>query len=328
MSTALPYDGGFLHAGPATFFGRPHIPTAAPDARVSIVGVPWDEGNGGRNGANYGPRGVRDVSSWFFSYDMRNRRDVWEALPAVDGGDVACIPGDAAQTMSNIAERAHELCAAGVLPVFVGGNHSITIGAAAGAAAAVRGRVGYLSIDAHLDTPRNWGGSPLASGCPTYRASQLPNIDPANVVVYGVHGWLNAADHIETAAELGIRWYGNDEIRERGIAVTIREALDRALDGVDALYVTVDMDSMDSSVAPGCGTPEADGFTGREAVEIARAVGAMRPVMVDIVEIAPIYDQSDITSRLVCTLILEMLAAVAAAEAPAEDLLASRDREA
>jgi agmatinase len=306
-----PEAGGVLHSGPATFFGLPHQSDPVAGTRAAIVGVPWDEGNGGRNGANYGPRAVRDASGWFTSYDMRRKRDVWEYLPAVDGGDVRVVPADAAQTISNIASLATILCSQGILPVFVGGNHAITIGGAAGAAAAVKGRMGYLSIDTHLDTAPGWGGSRLASGCPTHRASELVNVDPRNIVVYGVHGWLNAREHFDIADAMGIRWYGNDEIRHHGLVPTFSAALARASEGVDGLYVTFDMDSIDSSAAPGGGTPEADGFTAREAVQLARMIGAARPFMFDIVEIAPMYELSGATPRLACSIIMEVLAAVA-----------------
>lgn len=310
MSTFFGSGGGFLHNGPATFFGRPYQVKPNPDTKVVIFGVPWDEGNGGRNGANYGPRAVRDVSSWFFSHDMRNDRDLWADLPALDGGDVACYPADAAKTIDSIADHARALVASGVRPVMIGGNHSVTIGSVRGAASAIKGKVGYLSIDAHLDTPKDWEGSALASGCPTYVASQQPNISPENCVVFGARGWLNAKEHIETADQLGIRWYGMDEIEERGLKVTLAEAIARASDGVDALYVTFDIDSIDSSVAPGCGTPEAGGFSGREALYIAREIGKAKPFFFDIVEIAPIYDNAGITPRLVCSIILDMLSSM------------------
>lgn len=302
--------GGFLHGGPATFFGRPFQVKPDSGTRAVIFGVPWDEGNGGRNGANYGPRSVRDASSWFFSHDMRHDRDIWQDLPTVDGGDVACYPADAARTIESIAQHSARLISNGVLPVMVGGNHSVTIGSVRGAASAVKGKVGYLSIDAHLDTPADWDGSALASGCPTYCAAQLPNVDAKNVVVFGARGWLNAKEHIENAARIGIRWFGMDEIEERGLSVTLAEAIEKASDGVDALYVTFDIDSIDSSVAPGCGTPEAGGFSGREALYIARQIGKAKPFFFDIVEIAPVYDTAGITPRLVCSLILEVLSSM------------------
>jgi agmatinase len=312
---SLLQQSGVLHSGPATFFGREHVARPEAPARVAIVGVPWDEGNGGRNGANYGPRAVRDSSDWFSGYDLRSGREVWDVLGTVDGGDVPCFPADAPATMAEIADHVADLAGRGILPFLVGGNHAITIGAATGAARACDGPMGYLSIDTHLDTAADWNGSSLSSGCPTYRAAELDNVDPANVVVYGVHGWLNPASQVEAAAELGIRWYGRDEIRERGLAPTFEEAVARASEGVAGLYVTFDMDCMDSSCAPGCGTPEPGGFLADEAIEIARRIGRAAPSGLDIVEIAPVYDPAGVTPRLACRLMMEMLGGLAETEA-------------
>jgi agmatinase len=308
-------SSGVLHSGPATFFGLELATAPSAPTRLALVGAPWDEGNGGRHGANYGPRGVRDASSWFTSYDVRARRDVFEALPAVDGGDLACFPANAEGTMASIAEGTERLLEAGVRPLAIGGNHAITIGTAAGAARALGGRMGYLSIDTHLDTAADWGGSRYGSGCPTYRAAELENVDPANVVVYGAHGWLNPREHVETADELGVGWYSREEILRRGLAETLDEAIARASDGVDGLYVTFDMDSIDSASAPGLGTPEAGGFVADEAIAIARRIGQANPFALDIVEIAPVYDPAGITPRLACHLILEMIGGLAEADA-------------
>jgi arginase family enzyme len=310
-----PEAGGVLHTGPATFFGLLYETTPPEGTRIAFVGVPWDEGNGGRNGANYGPRAVRDASNWFTSYDYRRKIDVWDCLPAVDAGDISVVPADSAQTIDRVAASVEALCRQGIVPYFIGGNHAITIGTAAGAARALSGKkMGYLSIDTHLDTAPGWGGSSYASGCPTNRAANLPNVDGANVVVYGIHGWLNAREHFDIADQFGMRWYGVEEIRERGIAESLAEAIAIARKGVDGLYITFDMDSIDSSSAPGGGTPEADGFTGREAIQIARMLGAARPMALDIVEIAPMYELSGATPRLACNIIMETLSALAASE--------------
>src|SRR5260370_37384604 len=106
MDAAGPTPLMVIQAGVATFFGRPlaHRDQWG-NAKCVIAGIPWDEGNAGRNGANYGPRSFRDVSSWFLSYDAERDFDLWEHLPAVDGGDLPVVPPNAERTMAVIAEH-------------------------------------------------------------------------------------------------------------------------------------------------------------------------------------------------------------------------------
>lgn len=300
-----------IQSGVPTFFGRPCIDRKSLDGySVALTGIPWDEGNAGRNGANMGPRAFRDVSSWFFGYDAQRDFDLWEELPGADVGDVEVMPPNANYTIDAIETAVFEIANQGVMPVCVGGNHSLAIGSARGAARTVKS-MGYLTIDAHLDTAKDWAGETLMSGCPTFRAAEIENVDPRNVVVYGVHGWLNPRDQVQNAADLGIRWYGMDEILTRGIEETIAEAISRASEGVDGLYVSIDLDSVDASAFPGTGTPEPGGFLSREILQIARAIGKARPFALDIVELAPIYDLSCISARMACAVCLEVLAGVA-----------------
>jgi len=276
------------------------------DAKCAIIGVPWDEGNAGRNGANMGPRAVRDASSWFFGYDAQRDFDLWEELPTVDLGDIPVMPPNASLTMNLIEDWIRSIRDLGVLPLSIGGNHSLTIGAARGAATTVK-KMGYISIDAHLDTASDWGGETLTSGCPTMRAAEIQNVDPENVVVFGIHGWLNPRDQVQAAANNGIRWYGIEEIQRLGVEKAIDHALERATDGVDGLYVSFDLDSIDASAFPGTGTPEPGGFTPREALAIARKLGQARPIAIDLVECAPIYDLSGISARMLCAVAMELL---------------------
>lgn len=299
-----------IQAGVATFFGRPmRTLDTLGDAKCAIVGIPWDEGNAGRNGANMGPRAVRDASSWFFGYDAQRDFDLWEELPTVDLGDVPVMPPNASATMDSIEDNIRRIRELGVLPLSIGGNHSLTIGAARGAATTVK-KMGYISIDAHLDTATDWGGETLTSGCPTMRAAEIPNVDPTNVVVFGVHGWLNPRDQVEAAADRDIRWYGMEEIQRLGVEKALDQALERAMFGVDGLYVSFDLDSIDASAFPGTGTPEPGGFTPREALAIARRLGQARPLAIDLVECAPIYDLSGISARMVCAAAMELLSGV------------------
>lgn len=198
--------------------------------------------------------------------------DVWDHLPAVDGGDLPVVPPNAERTMGAIADHVAAVRAAGALPISIGGNHALAIGAARGAATTV-GRMGYLSFDAHLDTAPDWAGEIYSSGCPTFRAAEIPNVDPTSVVVFRVHGWLNPRWQVDAARERGISWYGVERITSMGLEVALQEAIERASDGVDGLYVSFDQHSIDASHFPGTGTPEPGGFTSREALLIARLLG-------------------------------------------------------
>jgi agmatinase len=306
-----------LHAGPASFFGRSVVAAdaeavRASGARVAMLGVPWDEGNGGRNGANYGPRAFRDVSGWFLDYRFEDDLDLLSELALVDCGDVPVLPSGSARTIDLIADYTGRLLDGGALPVVVGGNHSLTIGTVR-AAAARYDRLGYLAIDAHLDTARDLGGERLTSASPTARAAELPQLARGKAAVVGVRGALNPREQMEYARELGVRIYPMRLADERGLGPVLDEALDQVTRDVDGLYVTFDLDSIDASAVPGTGTPEPGGWTAREALTIARRLGAARPLVFDLVELAPIYDPSGITARLACSIVIETLAAYLAA---------------
>jgi agmatinase len=296
-----------IQSGVATFFGRPLATLDnLGNAKCAIAGIPWDEGNAGRNGANYGPRAFRDASSWFRSYDAERNFDLWEALPAVDVGDIAVVPPNAERSMAAIADHVRRVRQQGALPVSIGGNHALAIGAARGAAATV-GTMGYLSVDAHLDTAPDWAGELYMSGCPTYRAAEIPNVNPRNVVVFGIHGWLNPRSQVEAARDKGIRWYGIERIESMGLEAALDEAIAQASEGVEGLYVSFDLDSVDAASFPGTGTPEPGGFSSREALKIARRLGRSRPIAFDAVELAPIYDLSGISARLACGVVMAFL---------------------
>lgn len=312
-------EGILIHAGVASFFGREQRNVSdLTGIRCAIAGVPWDEGSAGRAGAGYGPRAFRDASSWTDGYDAQRDFDLWGVLPTADVGDVLVVPTNSARTMENVAEHVRLLRQNDVFPVSIGGNHSITIGAARGAASTV-GRMGYLSIDAHLDMAESWLGEPYFNGCPTYRATELENVDPRNVVVFGVRGRLNPRSSVEAARELGVRWYGMDAIEEVGFERAVAEAIAHATDGVDGLYVTFDLDAVDPAYAPGVGAPEPGGFTSRQALQLARMVGTAEPIAFDLVELAPVYDPSTNSARLACAITVSLLSAMSDGTAPMDD---------
>src|SRR5258707_338786 len=124
-----------IQSGVAAFLGRPLADAGALDGvRCAIAGIPWDEGNAGRNGANMGPRAFRDASSWFLGYDAQRDFDLWEALPAADVGDIPVVPPNAERTMRLIEDHVRSVREGGILPLCIGGNHALAIGAARRAA--------------------------------------------------------------------------------------------------------------------------------------------------------------------------------------------------
>jgi agmatinase len=203
-----------------------------------------------------------------------------------------------------------EILSAGVLPVLVGGEHSITIGGFRGFARhyANQGHpLGLLSFDSHLDTGTD---RDLTAASPITRAIEA-GCSPDHIAIVGIHGSLNPRNQLERARSTGVTVLGARDVENRGIASVVGEALDVVCADGASFYVTFDFDSIDPAYAPGVVTPEPGGLTSRELLEAARLIGAREPGMFDLVEMAPVYDLSGITSRLACALITNLLGALA-----------------
>jgi agmatinase len=138
-----------------------------------------------------------------------------------------------------------------------------------------------------------------------------PNVHPRNVVVLGPRGVANSFEEIENARRLGVRVFPMADIASRGLAPVLDEALDSAWDGVETIYVSFDNDAADASVAPGTTAPEPFGFTARELLHIAQAVGSRGVGLLDVVELSPAYDPAGITARLDCCFIVYLLSPTA-----------------
>ena len=173
--------------------------------------------------------------------------------------------------------------------------------------------MGYLAIDAHMDAGYSVDGEKETNCSGVARASELPNVRPENVAIVGVRGSLNPREWLELIRERGINMYPMREVKERGIEPVLKDALDRVWDGTDGVYVTWDTDSCDASCAPGTTEPEPGGFLSREILEAARIVGERGFTAFDNVELAPIYDLSGITGKLVWCVLSEALYANAKA---------------
>jgi agmatinase len=301
-----------LHAGLAGSFMR--FPYAAPredalreaGAGAAIYGIPFDATNISRTGANYGPRGIRDVSCQFLTYNAMLDFDVADALSPVDCGDCDVIPGDPARTFARAQADLEEILRAGALPVTLGGEHSVTIPAVR-AVKAVHDNPGLILVDTHLDTAPDVGGELLSHCCPITRAVDA-GFDPSKIVLVGISGWMNPRTELEYCREHGITVIWLEEIAEKGTAWAIDRADGVVRDGTDGVYLSFDVDSLDGAHAPGTCCPTPGGLTSREALELVRGMCAGGLIGVDVVEVAPSLDPTPVTALMGGRIALEAMA--------------------
>ena len=301
-----------LHAGLAGSFMRfPHVAAdeqalRAAGARAAVYGIPFDATNISRTGANYGPRGIRDVSCQFLTYNAMYDFDVADALAPVDCGDCDVVPGDPARTFERAQSDLTAILRAGALPVTLGGEHSVTIPAVR-AVRAVHENPGLILVDTHLDTAPDVGGELLSHCCPITRAVDA-GFDPAKIVLLGISGWMNPRTELAYCREQGITIIWLEEIWERGTAWAVERTNSVVRDGTDGVYLSFDIDSLDGAHAPGTCCPTPGGLTSREALELVRGVSTGGLLGVDVVEVAPSLDATPVTALLGGRLALEAMA--------------------
>lgn len=301
-----------LHAGLASSFLRlPHRrpeDVGLPELGVgaAVYGVPWDSTVISRSGANYGPRSIREASLRALQYNATLDLDLGEVLNPVDCGDAEVIPGSAQRTFKNAQQDLSNILSAGAIPVTLGGDHSVTI-------PAVRAVMEHCEnpslvlIDAHLDTALDVGGETLNHCCPITRAVDA-GFPPKNIVIVGTSGWLNPRSEIEYCREHGIEVIWLEDVWELGISGTLQRVLDTISEGTDGIYLSVDVDALDGAYAPGTGVPAAGGMTAREILLLVRGISERGLIGMDMVEVAPTLDPTNVTSSIAVRIILDALA--------------------
>jgi agmatinase len=305
--------GGLLHSGiEGTFMRLPFVEPLegrlrAAGATVAFLGFPWDSTCISRTGTNYGPKSMREVSYQFQSFNATSEIDLAGAYSMVDCGDVPVLPGNPQTTMQSAQTMLEEILRAGVLPVMLGGDHSVTIAGVRAFKSRFK-KPGLINIDTHLDTAPSLGGELISHCCPLSRAVDA-GFDPKRMVIIGANGWLNPRSELTYARDKGITILSIDDIESEGVVETARKAASIASHDADGVYLTIDIDALDAAFAPGCGVPTPGGLTSREMVRIVREVAGRGVEAIDIVEVSPAWDKEGITSSIACRLILEALAA-------------------
>jgi agmatinase len=232
--------------------------------------------------------------------------EVLRAGAVVDAGDVAVTPGNAARSTEQIATALAPVCAAGTIPLVLGGDHSVALGELR-AHASAGGPVALLLLDAHADTWDDYYGERIFHGTFARRAIEEGLIDPARSLVAGLRGSLYSPADVDDARALGLELIQIEELRRFEAAAFAARVRERC--GTDRVFFGFDVDVVDPSAAPGTGTPEVGGLTAAETLSFARALTGISFVGFDVVEVSPAYDSpGQITSLLAANVAYEMLA--------------------
>jgi agmatinase len=299
------------YSGVRTFARLPHVDPTAAGVDVAVLGAPFDTATTFRPGARFGPEAVRSASALVRPYHPALDVEVFETLSVIDGGDLRVTPGNARRTTEQLAAALAPPLGKGVVPLVLGGDHSIVLGELR-AQAAVHGPVAVVLLDAHADVWDHYYGEKYFHGTPFRRAVEEGVVDPSRSLMAGMRGNLYSRSDVGAPRELGFEVISGEELQALSAAEYAARVKDRVGDGPALL--SFDVDVLDPAFAPGTGTPEVAGLLPREAIAFVRALADVRFCGFDVVEVSPPYDgPGQVTALHAAAIAYEMLALLAVA---------------
>jgi agmatinase len=275
-------------AGVRTFMRAPHTTDLA-GVDAAVYGIPFDTATTYRTGTRFGPEAIRSASALLRPYNPALEVNVVETLSVVDYGDLPVSPGATERTYGQIEDALAPLVEAGVFPLALGGDHSVTL-AELRVLARKHGPLALLQLDAHGDTWDEYFGQRYFHGTTFLRAVEEELIEPSASVQAGLRGSLFDDDDLESARKLGFAVLSCEELRTLGPAGYADLVASRI--GDRPVFISFDVDVLDPAFAPGTGTPEVGGLSTAEALAFLRALRAIDLVAADVVEVSPPYDGS------------------------------------
>lgn len=294
-------------AGAASFYRLP-TQSALENLDVAITGIPFDSAASFRPGARFGPRAIREMSSLLRPYNRVLDIDPYKVLNVGDVGDCPVNPFNVTESLDLITGRIAEIWRAGAISLSFGGDHLVTLGILRGIAQ-VRGPIAVLQVDAHLDTWDSYFGSKYTHGSWMRRAIEEGLVDAAHTLQVGIRGPLFSSEDMADLRRLGIEILPTDSIVDWPVD-RVADAI-RSRVGAGPLYLTFDIDAVDPAFAPGTGVPEIGGFTSLQVIALLNQLVGLDIVGADVVEVAPAYDPTGITSLLAARAGFEILGLIA-----------------
>ena len=295
-------------AGVKTFMRMQHVRTTE-DVDVAVVGIPFDTCASYRAGCRFGPASIREMSCLAAKpYNPALDVDIFEYCSAVDYGDLDSVPGYVEESFELITNGMKELFENGVVPVAMGGDHSVTLPELR-ACSQVHGKVALVHFDAHYDTIKEYFGNPYNHGTPFYHAAKEGLVDTAHSIQVGIREGLYGIEDTMNSKNLGYEVITAAQMHHMELQDVVKRICERTKGC--KVFVTFDIDFLDPAYAPGTGTPVPGGFATWEALELVRGLKELDIVGYDIVEVAPGFDQSGITSIAAAGIMQEFLSQVA-----------------
>jgi agmatinase len=300
-------------AGINTFRKAPYLENVHEVGKheVAVLGAPFDMGTTYRAGCRFGPQAIRRISALYDSYSVDMAVDLEEELDLVDLGDVFVIPSNIEKSFDQIDRAVSWVVGEGAFPIILGGDHSIGYPDVRGIAPLVEGRVGIIHLDRHLDIQERDMDERMHT-TPWFHATNIPNAPPTNLVQMGIGGWYGSRPGVKVARSRNTTVLTITDIEEVGVEKAAEVALEVAWNDADAVYLSFDIDSVDAGFVPGTGSPEPGGLLPREALKLLRLIAREGICGMEVVEVAPPYDVSDMTAQLACRAVMDVLGTLVA----------------
>jgi formiminoglutamase len=274
---------------------------------IAIIGAPLSKPSISHSGASFAPDAIRKCLNSFTTYNIEEETDI-SNQQIIDFGDITMHPTSIEECHQRIYQATKEVTQTQSAPltIILGGDHSITTSTVK-AIKETKGTVGIIQLDAHHDLRNTEDGGPT-NGTPFRRLIEEGHLKGEHLIQIGIRNYANAKAYHDYAIENGVTVYTMKDVRQHPIAELIQDALNKLENKVDTIYLSVDMDVLDQAYAPGCpaiGPGGMDPDTLAEAVQ--RAIQHPKVQTMDIVEIDPMLDIRDMTSRIASLLIINTL---------------------
>jgi len=282
-----------LYVSPTIVFSGYH--TSFQEAPYTVLGIPFDVTSTYRTGARFAPTAIREASLNIETYSFRTGVDI-EDLKLHDLGNLD-VTGDAAETLRRTEQVIKELLEAKKVPAIIGGEHTITLGAAK----AVGKNVAIIDFDAHLDLRNEYMNQTVSHT--TFMRRINEQAKPARIVEVGTRAVCR--EELDYAKKADIAFMTAQQIRNNGVEQASRK-IAKMLSDVKKIYLTVDLDVLDPAFAPAVQNPEPDGLCTHHLLDLLSEVCDERVAAFDVVEVAPPYDHG-LTSIVAARTMFEIL---------------------